>query len=89
MNDRNSSSTSPTPPSAPLWAPHELGFVGLDWFENMLAAWFEMGRAHSAQAVHAARDLSNAATAMMSSAVATSLARPARSAASAAPASDS
>lgn len=79
MDDRDTSSTKPTAADAPLWSPTEFGLVGLDWFERMLGTWFDIGRAHSSQAVHAARDLSNAATGLMGSAVALSLTPPIRS----------
>ncbi len=89
MVDRTTSDTNTAPADRPSLLPHELGLAGLDWFERMLGTWFELGRAHSSQAVLAARDLSNAASTMMGSVVALSLTPPARRDEPAAPAADS
>lgn len=88
MDDQGTSDPKPSATGTTSLLPHELGFVGLDWFEHLLGTWFELGRAHSAQAVIATRDLANAASAMMGSVAALSLPTPVRSSEPASPSSD-
>lgn len=66
--------------SPPLLPVHELGFVGLDWLEHTLAAWFAFGRDQSAHAARAARDFANLYSAMLATSASVSLGRPAAAA---------